>query len=157
LLNSLASRQATNLLISPLPGRLHRISGAAGLLFAFPATPSRQQAIAPECVTLVLRSIETSAGICRQGLRGDSRSLARDCDCLSHAELCKWLSAPKQALPRKKTRWLLWLEDTSNGRVSPCSSSSSNPISHADYSFQGANGTAASIRAPLTPLEEGTS
>jgi hypothetical protein len=27
-----------------------------------------------------------------------------------------------------KTRWLLWLEDTSNGRVSPCSSSASKPI-----------------------------
>jgi hypothetical protein len=34
----------------------------------------------------------------------------------------------KGPLSRKKTRWLLWLEDTSNGRVSPCSSSSSNPI-----------------------------
>ena len=101
---------------------------------------------------MILRSIETSAGIAGKDF-GEIRGLwPETAIAFSTAELVQLAAGPKQAHPRKKTRWLLWLEDTSNGRVSPCSSSSSNPISHADYLFQGANGTAASIRAPSTPL-----
>src|ERR1019366_10645505 len=59
----------------------------------------------------------------------------------------------KGPLSRKKTRWLLWLEDTSNGRVSPCSSSSSNPIAMLT-TLQGANGTAASICASTTSIDK---
>ena len=76
-------------------------------------TPSRQQAIVPECVTLVLRSIETSAGIAGKDFGEILRSLARDCDCLFHRRTCAIGCRPNKAPPRKKTRWLLWLEDTS--------------------------------------------
>jgi hypothetical protein len=99
-----------------------------------------------------LRSIESSAGIAGKDF-GEIRGLwPETAIAFSTAELVQ-LAVGRTAPPRKKTRWLLWLEDTSNGRVSPCSSSSSNPIAMLT-TFQGANGTAASICASTTSIDK---
>jgi hypothetical protein len=64
------------------------------------------------CAILALRSIKSSAGIAGKDFQEALKSLARDCDRLSTADLCIGCR-PKDGLVRKKTRWLLWLEDTS--------------------------------------------
>jgi hypothetical protein len=83
-----------------------------------------------------LRSIDTSAGIAGKDF-GEIRGLwPETAIAFSTAELLQLAAGLKRPHPRKKTRWLLWLEDTSNGRVSPCSSSSSNPIAMLTTEFE---------------------
>jgi hypothetical protein len=48
---------------------------------------------------------------------------------------------------------LLWLEDTSKWTCLAVQQQLIEPDSHADYSFYGANGTAASIRASFTQID----
>jgi hypothetical protein len=75
-----------------------------------------------------LRSIETGAGIAGKDF-GEIRGLwPETAIAFSTADLLHAAGRKQRPFARKKTRWLLWLEDTSNGRVSPCSSSSSKPI-----------------------------
>jgi hypothetical protein len=71
----------------------------------------------------------------------------------STAELVQLAAGPKQAPPPQETRWLLWLEDTSKWTRLAVQQQLIEPDSHADYSFYGADGTAASIRASSTQID----
>jgi hypothetical protein len=80
------------------------------------------------CAILALRLNKTSAGIAGKDF-GEIRGLwPETAIAFPTASSAIWIPAQIVADPAKKTRWLLWLEDTSNGRVSPCSSSASKPI-----------------------------
>jgi hypothetical protein len=69
---------------------------------------------------------KTSAGVAGKDF-GEIRGLwPETANAFPTAASAVWASV-KAEVP-KKTRWLLWLEDASNGRVSPCSSSASKPI-----------------------------
>jgi hypothetical protein len=99
-----------------------------------------------------LRSIETGAGIAGKDF-GEIRGLwPETAIAFSTAELVQ-LAVGRKAPPRKKTRWLLWLEDTSKWTCLAVQQQLIEPDSHADYSFYGANGTAASIRASFTQID----
>ena len=50
---------------------------------------------------MILRSIETSAGIAGKDFGEILRSLARDCDCLSTQNLCNWLQAEQGPAPQE--------------------------------------------------------
>jgi hypothetical protein len=80
-----------------------------------------------------LRSIETGAGIAGKDF-GEIRGLwPETAIAFSTAELVQLAAGPKQAHPRKKTRWLLWLEDTSKWTCLAVQQQLIEPDSHADY------------------------
>jgi hypothetical protein len=78
-----------------------------------------------------LRSIETSAGIAGKDF-GEIRSLwPETAIAFPPQNLCNW--AQDRPHTRKKTRWLLWLEDTSKWTCLAVQQQLIEPDSHADY------------------------
>ena len=143
-----------SILVTNHMGRVHQDAAHCFWLYApQDKGPSQVNSRGPGCVRLVLRLINTSAGIAGKDF-GEIRSLWPE-TVIAFPTAPSAMDSGTNCLPiRMKTRWLLWLEDTSNGRVSPCSSSASNPIAMLIKRNYGAPGIAASICASSTPIDK---